>query len=207
MTTAIRRATRTVAVLTLAACSACAAQARPVRGPLEPTASASVHPILAEAMPAPAPAATPAPALAPAPAPETTAAAPAPAPTQEPAPAPAEHTSSSSRTGRTLGWISLSVGAEAAIIAIVTSFMMLHDKSVRDADCNAQKVCSPDGYSANTTLDALTWWNATAYGVAAVGLGAGAFLLLTNPPARERSTAVLITPNASGASLSLRSPF
>jgi hypothetical protein len=162
--------------------------------PLDPTAIPRVHPMLAEA--APAPAAPAAPEVAPGS---------AAAPPQEGAPPSAERRSSG--TGRTIGWISLSIGAEAAIVAIVTSFMMLHDKSVRDADCNAQKLCSADGYSANATLDSLTWWNATAFGVAAVGLGAGAVLLLTNPPARDHSAAVVVTPNASGAGLAVRSAF
>jgi len=93
------------------------------------------------------------------------------------------------------------------VLAVVTSFMMLHDKDVRDAGCNADKVCTPDAYSANATIGNLAWWNVGAYAVAAVGLGAGIILLATNPPDRERSTSFVIAPNGSGAGLSLRGAF
>src|ERR1700722_3561875 len=55
-------------------------------------------------------------------------------------------------TRRTLGWISLAAGAEAAIAAIVTSGMLVHEKSVLDAQCNAQKQCSPAGVDATGAI-------------------------------------------------------
>jgi hypothetical protein len=85
--------------------------------------------------------------------------------------------------------------------------MMLHDKSVRDAGCNAQKVCTPDALSANQTLANLGGWNAGAYAVAAVGLAAGAVLVIAFPGERSKSTAVVMAPDGAGASLSLRSSF
>ncbi len=125
----------------------------------------------------------------------------------EPAAAPAREEHKSGRTARTLGWISVAVGAEAAVAAVATSFMMLHDKSVRDADCNARKVCSSDGYAANAALDALSWWNVGAYGIAAAGLGIGAVLLLANRADSGGSTAIVVAPNAGGAGLSARGTF
>jgi hypothetical protein len=99
------------------------------------------------------------------------------------------------------------VGAGAGIFAIITSFMMLHDKSVRDAGCNAQKVCTSDALSANQTLANLGGWNAGAYAVAGVGLVAGAILVIAFPGERSKSTAVVVAPNGMGAGLSLRSAF
>jgi hypothetical protein len=99
------------------------------------------------------------------------------------------------------------VGAGAGILAVITSFMMLHDKSVRDAGCNAQKVCTADALSANETLANLGGWNAGAYAVAAVGLVAGAVLVIAFPGERTHSTAVVIAPGGTGAGLSLRSTF
>lgn len=126
----------------------------------------------------------------------------------EPAAPAAREEDKSGRTARTLGWISVAVGAEAAVAAVATSFMMLHDKSVRDADCNAKKVCSADGYAANAALDALSWWNVGAYGIAAAGLGIGAVLLLANrADSSGRSMAIVVAPNAGGAGLSARGRF
>jgi hypothetical protein len=113
----------------------------------------------------------------------------------------------SSRSRRTLGWISVAIGSEAALVAIATSFMMLHEKSVRDAHCDASKFCSSEGFDANSSLEALTWWNVGAFGVAAAGLGVGAVLLLTNPRESERTTSIVVAPNGSGAGLGLRGTF
>jgi hypothetical protein len=194
MSTGAWNALRAAVALLVAASTACGASAPGARGALDPSATQVAHPLLAEATPAPAAAPAAEPAKGPAA---------APAPAQEEAP---EHRRSR-HTARTLGWVSLSIGAEAAVVAIVTSFMMLHDKDVRDAGCNANKLCTPDALSANVALDNLAWWNVSAYAVAAVGLGAGIVLLATNPPNRERSTSLVVAPNGSGAGLSLRGAF
>jgi hypothetical protein len=113
----------------------------------------------------------------------------------------------SNGSARTIGWISIAVGGEAAVFAIATSVMMLNDKSVRDSGCDANKVCTSDGFSANSTLDALAWWNVAAYGVAAAGLGIGTVLLLTNPRDRESGAALVVSPNGTGANLAVRGAF
>jgi len=129
----------------------------------------------------------------------------APAGSESPKPASAER---SDATARAYGWISIAVGAEAAIVAVTTSFMLLHDKSVRDNNCDSAMRCSQAGIDANNAIRTLKWWNAGAWGVAALGLGVGAFLVLTNPPdGRSPSTAIGVAPNGSGLSLSARSTF
>jgi hypothetical protein len=115
--------------------------------------------------------------------------------------------SRSHRTARTLGWISLAIGAEAAVVAVATSFMALHDKNERDANCDANKVCNATGVNDNSALDSLLGWNAAAYAVAAVGIGAGLVLLLSNPSDGAKQTAVVVSPNGAGAGVSLRSAF
>jgi hypothetical protein len=78
-------------------------------------------------------------------------------------PPPASDSSSGDgRTARTFGWVSIAVGAEAAVVALVTSALMLNEKSTRDSECNAQKVCSQDGLSANSSLASLGGWNAAS---------------------------------------------
>jgi hypothetical protein len=108
---------------------------------------------------------------------------------------------------RTFGWVSLAIGAEATVVAVATSIMMMHEKSVRDSACDAQKVCTPDGGEANDTIGRLAGWNVGAWAVAAAGLGIGAYLLLTNPSEGSRATAVTVAPNGSGLSLGVRSTF
>jgi hypothetical protein len=88
-------------------------------------------------------------------------------------------------TARTIGWVSIAVGSEAAIVAGVTSGLMLNDKSTRDSNCNAQKVCSTIGFNANNQLGALAGWNAAAWVTAAAGLGLGTVLILTHPLTRH----------------------
>jgi hypothetical protein len=112
----------------------------------------------------------------------------------------------SRQMNRAWGWVALSVGAEAAVLATVTSFMMLHENGVRGSDC-VDKVCSQDGVSANAKLGDLVGWNAAAWGVAVVGVGAGAFLVLTNPSDKALGTQVGIGPTATGSGLLLRGAF
>lgn len=115
--------------------------------------------------------------------------------------------SSSSRTARTYGWVGVGVGAEAAVAALVTSVMILHDKSVRDANCSTEKICSPAGLDANQDIGLLEGWNTGAWIVAAAGLGIGAYLILTEPADGGQRTALAIGLIGSGTGLGLRSSF
>jgi hypothetical protein len=110
-------------------------------------------------------------------------------------------------TRRVLGWVSLAVGAEAAIAAIVTSGMLVHEKSVLDGQCNSQKQCTPQGLDAAGAISSVTPWNTGTWVLAAAGLGAGAALLLTARPDEPASTAITVTPEGSGAGVELRSRF
>jgi hypothetical protein len=114
---------------------------------------------------------------------------------------------SSNVPARTWGWVLLSLGAEGAVLAAITSFMMLHDKSVRDENCDSHEICSQTGLAANADIANLAWWNAGAWAVAGAGLTVGALLLLTNPPVRGPGVAIGISPNASGIGLDARGAF
>ena len=111
------------------------------------------------------------------------------------------------RTRRTIGWISLAIGAEAAIVAGVTSFMLVHEKSVLDANCDANKVCNADGIDAKGAISNTVPWNTGASIVAAVGVGVGTVLLLTSRSDSGKDTALTVSPTPAGASLGLRSQF
>jgi hypothetical protein len=107
---------------------------------------------------------------------------------------------------RVLGWISLSIGAEAAVLAAVTSALIVHQKGVRDDNCNTQKVCNPAGINAVNTIDSIVPWNTASWFVAAAGLGAGAVLVISSPKTARR-TAITLSPNSSGLGLGVRSTF
>jgi hypothetical protein len=121
--------------------------------------------------------------------------------------APEPDASSPSRSdpteARTFGWLSLAVGTESAIVATVTSVMMLHDKSTRDSGCNAEKVCFPSGFDANTQIGALEVWNAGSWVLAAAGLGLGTYLIATHPLERH----VPLSVNASPGGISVAGTF
>jgi hypothetical protein len=82
---------------------------------------------------------------------------------------------------RTFGWVTIAIGSEASLIATVTGIMMLEDRSTRNQDCSAQKVCSSLGYNANSDIASTEVWNTGAFIVAAAGLSIGTLLLLTHP--------------------------
>jgi hypothetical protein len=109
-------------------------------------------------------------------------------------------------TARMEGWIAIGFGSLASVVAIATSVQMLNDKSTRDANCNANKVCSATGLNANADIAGASGWNIASWAVTAAGLGIGAFLVLGNPSEPE-STKVGVAPMSSGSGLELRSAF
>jgi hypothetical protein len=165
--------------------------------------------------PAPAPAGAP-PTGGPEPA--RSAAPPAGAPEAAPAPpagapeAPANDAADGSEPGRdphfmrrVVGWISLSIGAEAAIVAVATSLLIEHQKSLRDDGCNAQKTCTPEGLGAVSTISTIIPWNTASWFVAAAGVGVGTVLVVISQPEREKQTAITLSPG--GLGLGVRSTF
>jgi hypothetical protein len=111
------------------------------------------------------------------------------------------------RVRRIYGYAGIAIGGAAAVVAVVTSFMLLHQKSVLDDQCNAQKQCSTSGIGETGAIHNTIPVNTAAWIVAAVGLGAGTILLLTSQPESGKSTAVTVSPAPGGAALGLRSTF
>jgi hypothetical protein len=203
-----RGATGLTFCLTLAtalATNACAG-AVPSRGPAAPSlASEGVAEAQAEG-PAPPPATE-------APAPATAQSAQASDPETPPPRGYAEAEQGSSapadphRTRRIYGYASVAIGGAAAVVAVVTSFMLLHQKSVLDEQCDAQKRCSSAGFGETGAIHQTVPLNTTAWIVAVVGLGAGTVLLVTSQPESGKSTAVTVSPTPGGAAFGLRSTF
>jgi hypothetical protein len=155
--------------------------------------SPAPHPIVAAAPPStdPSPTAAPPPAAAPAQGAPPTAR----SPDDERATLGTEDSRHEARQRRrAYGWVALSAGTLAAGVAVTTSFMMLHQASIRSDNCT-NKVCSPAGIAANEQLDAMAAWNAGAWVLGAAGLGVGAVLLLTNPSDKGRETQVAVSPS------------
>jgi hypothetical protein len=91
------------------------------------------------------------------------------------------------RAGRVAGYVALAVGAQATLVALVTSAMMLHQDGARADACDANKRCTQAGIDANDNLSQLGGWNAGAWALAAVGLGTGTVLVLLNPSEKRPS--------------------
>jgi hypothetical protein len=131
------------------------------------------------------------------------------APSSEPSPPPESEPEAKSDPTlvRAIGWFSVAIGTEGAIVAATTSAIMLHEKSRRDSNCNAEKQCSPDGIDANNQIGSLSAWNAGAWVVGAAGLGVGTFLLVTHPANDAPRAAVTLHPGGALAGLGLSGSF
>ncbi len=97
-----------------------------------------------------------------------------------PAPPPAEVARRAQ--WRTVGWGALGLGLAGAAAAVVTGIMVLQDKKTADANCPNMGCVNQKGLDAVSQGKTLVGLNAAAFAVAAVGLGAGAYLVLSNPP-------------------------
>jgi hypothetical protein len=109
---------------------------------------------------------------------------------------------------RFLGWAVLSVGVEAAIVAVATSIMIEYQKGIRSNHCDDQKVCDSRGKGAANTIDSIVPWNTGAWITAIAGVGAGLTLVLVSPRKEgDPETAITVSPTSSGAGLTLRGGF
>jgi hypothetical protein len=188
-------------------------RARPLASPGMLRASVLVSTLVALACAgcaaSPPPAVTPPPRLVLAeatPEPTTTAEPNTIAPALSPPPADAESEHKARQMNRVWGWTFLSVGIDGAILATVTSAMMLHQASVRSSEC-ADKVCNTDGIAANGKLHDMAPWNAGAWVAAVVGIPVGVYLLLTNPTDKALHAEVGAGPTGSGSGLIVRGAF
>jgi hypothetical protein len=116
---------------------------------------------------------------APAPAASSTPPAPPPAPIAQPAPAAPPP----SEPNRAPAFISLGIGGAAAVGAVVTG--LIAKGKYDDADEKCKPSCSDDTVSSIKTMALVT---DVLSGVAVVGVGVGAILLLTSSGSRESAT-------------------
>jgi hypothetical protein len=98
---------------------------------------------------------------------------PPPAPTLERAPEPQSH------AARTWGFVALSVGVAGLATGVTAGVLMLDAKSTLDRECGAG--CPPSAESEISRFRTTRILSGVGYGVGALGIGAGALLLLLAP--------------------------
>jgi hypothetical protein len=115
------------------------------------------------------------------------------------------------RTRRIWGYAGIAIGGVALVGAVVSSFMLLHQKGVVNDNCNGASQCNAVGLGETGAIHQTVPFNDATWIVAAVGLIGGGVLLLTSQPesddASHKSTALTVAPAPGGASLGLRSTF
>lgn len=86
---------------------------------------------------------------------------------------------------KTLGWILAGVGAGSGVAAVVTSVLLIHDKNVVDSNCPNKACVNQTGLDAATSGKTLAVVNAVTFAGAALGLGFGAYFVLSGPRTRR----------------------
>jgi hypothetical protein len=119
----------------------------------------------------------------------------------------AQRPRATSDSTRAYGWVAMGAGGSATLLAVGTSILMMHDKSVRDGNCNADKVCALAGFNANEDLKYTAGWNVGAWIAAAAGLGVGSVLILSTSDGAGGRSDVTVKPIGSGVGLGVGSTF
>lgn len=95
--------------------------------------------------------------------------------------------------GKTLGYVLGSIGIAGAVTGAVAGGLMLHQKSIVDGNCNADKRCNPAGLDAVSTGRTLGIVTTIGLVTGALGLGSGAYFLVTAGPAPDGTPAASAT--------------
>jgi hypothetical protein len=119
--------------------------------------------------------------------------------TLDPGPPP----DSGGSSDKTLAYVLGGVGIAGVVVGGVAGVMTLQKKSVADDECDdALKICSQEGKDANDAGRTLGTVSTIGFVVGAIGLGAGAYFLLSDSGGKE--TALGVHPGAGGGLLSVR---
>jgi hypothetical protein len=106
---------------------------------------------------------------------------------------------------RTLGWVLGGIGVAGVGGAVASGLMLVRTKSTVDANC-IDKVCNSQGLDAVATGKTLIIVNTAAWIVGGLGLGTGAFFLLSGSKS-QTTTALAPSVGPTGASLSYVGSF
>lgn len=117
--------------------------------------------------------------------------------------------SSTRRLGYVVGGAGLASLSGGAILGAI----VLYDKRTANDNCwppdenYASGGCYPEGARANERGRMLAPWTTVALGVGAVGLGVGAYLVISNPVSGDHTTRVAMHPSPAGARISVQTRF
>jgi hypothetical protein len=125
--------------------------------------------------------------------------------TESSAPPPAATTGNGRRTA---GYIVGGIGAAGLLTGIVTGVMALGKKSTVDDHCaETTKRCDREGFDAAESGGKLATVSTIGLAVGVVGLGAGAYLLLSGESGKREGTAFVPAVGPGGLSLGVRHRF
>lgn len=114
-----------------------------------------------------------------------------------------EGTASTGEGGRrTWGWVAGGVGAAGILVGTTAGVLALGKKSTVDANCDDAKRCNQTGIDAADAGSRLATVSTVGLLVGAVGVGVGAYLLVTSPTATRPETALVPTVGPTGGGLS-----
>jgi hypothetical protein len=122
-------------------------------------------------------------------------------------PAPPVESGGSPTWPRTLGWVLAGAGVAGLGTAAVTGVMLLDYKKTVEADCPNRSCSTQEGLDAASTARTLTTVNTTAWIAGGVGLGLGAYLLVSTGPSDRRTTAIAPSVSRDGFSVWCRGTF
>ena len=108
---------------------------------------------------------------------------------------------------RTLGWVLAGTGVAGVGTAAVTGIMLLDYKQTVDADCPNKSCATQEGFDAAATARTLTTVNTAAWIAGGVGLGLGAYLLISTAPKDKGTTAFAPSVSRDGFSVWCRGSF
>jgi hypothetical protein len=106
---------------------------------------------------------------------------------------------------RTLGWVLGGIGVAGVGGAVASGLMLVRTKGTVDTNCH-DKVCNAQGLDAVATGKTLIIVNTASWIVGGLGLGAGAFFLLSGSKS-QTTTALAPSVGTTGASLSFVGSF
>lgn len=114
------------------------------------------------------------------------------------------------RTMRIVGWSTVGAGAASLWVGSVTGLFAIDRESLRSENCNASNVCNATGVEAAKSGSTLATVSTITLAAGAVAVGAGVYLLLSNPNDGARATPATVlraAPTVGGAAVMFEETF